>query len=374
MKITLIAAAAFCAFFVHDASAQPGKRDHRKRKGEPAPAAVEVRSMTPSSGAPGAAIHISGVGLPDNATITIGRRKVQATKAGRRGKGNLGFVVPNNIRPGVHKVSIDVGGVVIDVGNFEVTAGGGTASPPVAPIAVGEPHPHNTPAPAKRAPRKRWSSFGFPVVNSYFPAKGDAGTKVTINGANFNSNLEVFLGDTKIAGAKITPTTITFKVPKRASDGVITVRGAGKRRALAVGQFNVVKFDYMAERKKREQERRKAAEEAWKQRQKQLAKDRAARLKALQAREAELAASREQRRAQRQAEMRARFKAAFLADEETQAEMALHAERLARLQRMLRLAEANSDGKLVVRIEIAVTRENERHDNRMAALEAAFKL
>jgi hypothetical protein len=36
------------------------------------------------------------------------------------------------------------------------------------------------------------------------------------------------------------------------------------------------------------------------------------------------------------------------------------------------LAEVKANGKLVVRIEMAQTRENDRHDQRMAALKSGF--
>lgn len=387
MRLMLIAVAACCTLYAQQVSAQPIKKDHRDRKVAPMPPpAPQVRAVMPKAGAPGATVTLRGIGLPPNATVMIGKRKVQAAAPGGRGA-VLQFAVPERMRPGVHKVSVELNGAMVDVGTFEVTADATTGAPvpppvadppmpppPPAPIAVGEPRPDRARVPSKRPDRKRWASYQFPVVNRYGPAKGDAGTQVTIHGANFTPALEVFLGDAKITGATIKPNVITFKVPRGASDGVITVRGAGNRRALAVGQFEVIKFDFRAAQKQRQEERRKAAEEAWKQRQKELAKDRAARMRALQEREAALAASREQRRLERLAEIRAQFKAAFLADEMTQAEMALHAERLARLQRMVRLAEANADGKLVVRIEIAIAKENDRHGSRMATLEAAFQV
>lgn len=50
----------------------------------------------------------------------------------------------------------------------------------------------------------------------------------------------------------------------------------------------------------------------------------------------------------------------------------LHAQRVAELERMREVAELSSNGKLVVRIGIAQAREDERHEQRMAALKAAF--
>jgi hypothetical protein len=384
---TMLIAAACCALLVQQADAQPIKKDHRRKAppaAEPAPPAppptkMQLRGMQPATGAAGTTVSIRGRGLPDSATVIIGKQRVQATRSGRRDK-SLTFVVPTTVQPGARRVSLEIDGALVQVGDFQVAAAADPVvappPPPPRPIAVGEPHPNtppNTRVPSRRPQRKRWASYEIPVVSSYWPATGAGGTAVTIVGANFTPQLQVFIGNAQITGAAITPTSIAFKIPADAASGVITVRGAGNRRALAVGQFEVAKIDPMREWKKREQERLAAAQSAWKERRKNLAKDRAARAKALEEREAALAASREQRRAARLAEIRAQFQAAFLADENTQAALTLHAERLARLQRMVRLAEANDDGKLVVRIEVAMARENDRHTQRMAALEAAFQ-
>jgi hypothetical protein len=71
--------------------------------------------------------------------------------------------------------------------------------------------------------------------------------------------------------------------------------------------------------------------------------------------------------------LRARWAQSFLAGEEVQAELALHAERVARLERMRRLAEADDRGPLVIRVRVAIDREAERHESRMTTLEAAFR-
>jgi hypothetical protein len=72
--------------------------------------------------------------------------------------------------------------------------------------------------------------------------------------------------------------------------------------------------------------------------------------------------------------MRKRWQRQFLASPEVQAEMALHAQRAARLERMRRLAEVDDREKLVVRIEILLEREDERHDRRMGFLKATLKI
>ncbi len=221
---------------------------------------------------------------------------------------------------------------------------------------------------------KRWSAYEIPVVKRYWPNKGKAGTTVTVLGANFGPELAVHYGETAIADAKITPTAITFAVPAGAANGMITARGE-RRRPLAIGAFEVeATYDAKAERKRRREERRVLAESNWKKRKEGLATDRDARLIALQEREAALQESRDARRAERRASIRGNFQAAFLADEATLAELALHAERTARLERMQRLAEANDSGKLIIRIDVAIAEENDRHTGRMATLKTAFQV
>jgi hypothetical protein len=222
----------------------------------------------------------------------------------------------------------------------------------------------------RRRPQ-HWRNYEMPVVNRYWPAMGAAGTTVTIDGANFTPELAVFIGDTQVTGATTTPTSVTFAVPEGTVEGLISLRG--DRRAIAVGNFKVAQYDARAERKKRRAERRKSAEADWKRRKKDISKNREERLQRLEEREAALSASRDERREIRHAEIRAEFDARFLADPNTVAALAMHAERLARLQRMERLAEANDDGKLMVRITVALADENERHESRIITLKGAFE-
>jgi 23S rRNA pseudoU1915 N3-methylase RlmH len=124
----------------------------------------------------------------------------------------------------------------------------------------------------------------------------------------------------------------------------------------------------VAAARRRADEERRQAEQAWAERQKQLAKDRAARLAAIEQHHRELDETREQRRAEREREIRAKWDAAFLADADTQAELTLHAQRTAELARMREVAELSGNGKLVVRIGVAQSREDDRHQARMTAL------
>jgi hypothetical protein len=212
-----------------------------------------------------------------------------------------------------------------------------------------------------------------PVVSSYWPVKGKAGSKVIIRGKNFPNDAQVLLGGNPVTGAKIGADKIVFVIPAAAASGAITVR-AGGRRELPVGAFEVAAtYDPVAEQKRIEEEQRKAAEAAWNARQTQLAKDRAAREALIKQRREDLERTREERRAKRVAEIQAKWNAAFLADADTQAELTLHAQRVAEIERMRDIVDINGNAKLAVRIEIAQTREDQRHQQRMDALHTSFQ-
>jgi hypothetical protein len=228
------------------------------------------------------------------------------------------------------------------------------------------------PPPMQQPGRRRWR-LERPVVSSYWPIKGKAGSRIIIRGKNFPPTAQVTFAGQPVTGARITPEQIVFMVPAGAATGAISVR-AGGRRELLVGQFEVAAaFDPIAEQKRLDEERRKAAEAAWAARQQQLAKDRAAREAAMRAMQEERAATRERRRAERIAALQAKWQRAFLADEDTQDELTLHAQRVAELTRAQEVAELSTNGKLVVRIQVLQGREDQRHQERMAALEASFK-
>jgi IPT/TIG domain/WXXGXW repeat (2 copies) len=224
-----------------------------------------------------------------------------------------------------------------------------------------------------RRPRREWK-LERPVVSSYWPARGKEGTRIMIRGRNFPKDAMVVWAGAPVRAARVTEDQIVFQVPPGSASGPIAVR-TGRGRDLAVGTFEVAAaYDPEAEAKKLEEERRKKAEAAWIERQKQLAKDRAAREAAWRQREEERARNREQRRAERAAALRAKWDRAFLADAETQDELTLHAQRVAELVRMREVAELSSNGKLAVRIDIAQAREDDRHEQRMAALKAGFQI
>jgi len=229
----------------------------------------------------------------------------------------------------------------------------------------------NGPGPNHR-PRREWK-LERPLISNYWPAKGKPGTTIVIRGMNFPKDATVMWGGRELRGVKVKDDELRVVVPPDAVTGIVSVR-AGRGRDLAVGTFEVAAaFDPIAEQRRIEEESRKRAEAAWADRQRALAKDRAAREAAWKTRWQEREANRDQRRADREAEIRGRYARAFLADAETQDELTLHAQRVAELTRMSDIADIKADGKIAVRIGVLRSREDERHEQRMAALDASFR-
>jgi hypothetical protein len=213
----------------------------------------------------------------------------------------------------------------------------------------------------------------LPVVSSYWPPRGKSGQRVVIRGRNFPNDAQVMWNGTAVTAARVQGDQIMFEVPAGATSGDITLRRAHGRE-LPIGRFEVATTgDPEADARKADEERRKQAETAWAARQKELAQDRAARQTAWQKQQDEQDATRDQRRDQRMAEIRAKWEASFLSDADTQSELTLHGQRIAQLQRAKEIAELKADAKLGVRIDVALAKENDRHTQRMSALEAAFR-
>lgn len=217
--------------------------------------------------------------------------------------------------------------------------------------------------------RREWK-VEHPVVTSYTPLKGEVGSKVVIRGQHFSKDMHVVWGTTEIPGAVVTENTVEFTVPKGAANGTVYLRGGGLGRDLVIGDYEVAKFDKDAWHKA-DEDRRKEAEKDWKER--KIEKDKAKRDAELAAAEAEAEKTREKRREDELNGIRKAYERAFLADPATVAELQLHAERTAKLQRIQALAADANDEKLGIRAGVDIKREDSRHDQRMAALKAAFK-
>jgi uncharacterized repeat protein (TIGR03803 family) len=62
-----------------------------------------------------------------------------------------------------------------------------------------------------------------PVISSFSPAKGKAGTSITLTGANFTEATNVQFGGTYVGFKILSDTSLTFTVPAGAKSGKITV-------------------------------------------------------------------------------------------------------------------------------------------------------
>ncbi|HEX4417229.1 MAG TPA: IPT/TIG domain-containing protein [Kofleriaceae bacterium] len=209
-----------------------------------------------------------------------------------------------------------------------------------------------------------------PMISSYWPPRGRIGSRIVIHGRNFPDDTAVLWNGSQINGARVGPDEIVVAVPPRATSGMLSLRAG--RRELFVGNYEVADYDAALEARRLADAARLKAEQDWADRQRSLAKDRAARQAAFDQQVQDEINTREQRRQDRLRELRAKWEAAFLADPDTQSELALHAQRVADLQRMKEVAELSENGKLVVRIGVASSREDQRHEDRMTALHGAF--
>jgi hypothetical protein len=210
-----------------------------------------------------------------------------------------------------------------------------------------------------------------PIVIDFWPREGAPGTQVTVQGRRFSPDLQILFGDEVIAPTRRDDNMLTFTVPRHNGVAPISLRGQGWRD-LAVGTFNVSRRDWARERERWRAERQRSAERWWAERQRRLARSAAEREQAMRAEEERLAREREARRERRRAALRARWERRLLAQEDVRAELALHAERTARLERMQRLAESGEYGSLSVRIRLLIEFEDARHQQRMDDLKAAY--
>lgn len=209
-----------------------------------------------------------------------------------------------------------------------------------------------------------------PTVGSFWPAKGKVGTRVVIRGRNFTPDTKVMWGPDEVRAARVSDDKIEFQVPPNATSATIILKSHG--RDLIVGNYEVANYDAQAEEQRIAAERQAAAQAAWSAQQAKYAKDEAARRSAMEQHWQEMEANREQRREQRLQEIRAKWQAAFLADQDTQDELTLHAQRVAELTRAKDVATVANNQKLGVRIDVALAKENDRHEQRMSALQTAF--
>jgi hypothetical protein len=348
-----------------EAGRMPVRPDDQRRRRLPRP------DFAPTGGPAGTEVVIRGRTLGPVTEVLFGGAKVAFRRAGRD---EIRFVVP--AQAGARRVPI----VLVDAdgrGPIGVFDYGTSAEAPTTPDGdQPAPPPDGIGDPVRPAgvvtghANRRWREI--PMVTDFSQNGGPSGDQVTIYGRHLGPEMRVIFGDEEIPSTLVGDRMITFVVPAGAPSRRIALEGGGRR--LLVGHYTSGRPDTFVAPAERARTRRQRAEAMWKQaRDASRTATRAEREAALVEREAALAASRATRRREQVDALRARWAQSFLAREEVQAELALHAERVARLERMRRLAEAGDRGPLVIRVRVAIDREAERHESRMKTLEAAFR-
>ena len=166
----------------------------------PAPDPPVVSSFTPTSGAVGTTVTITGVNFSDMPSENeVGFGGVMAAEPTSASTTSLTILVPSGARTG--SISVAVGGQTgTSSENFTVTA----------------------PAPAPDPP----------VVSSFTPTSGAVGTTVTITGVNFSDmpleNEVRFGGVMAAAPTSASTTSLTVLVPSGARTGSISVAVGGQ--------------------------------------------------------------------------------------------------------------------------------------------------
>jgi hypothetical protein len=206
-----------------------------------------------------------------------------------------------------------------------------------------------------------------PVISHFAHQVGPRNT-VVVRGFNLPGDATIRIDGIDVTPQMREPNAIVFQVPANVQGGPIFLRSPSLDRPLYVGEFARRSETWQAETNALKRRRWRVAENAWRQRKHNLDRSRAQRETARGIREDEMRRSRAERRRNSIAGYRTRWQASFLRAPETRAEMALHSRRMARLWRMLRLAESLGRDKMVVRVDVAMARERQRHRGRMAAL------
>ncbi len=158
----------------------------KKEEPTPTPAALPtIASFSPGSGAPGAAITVTGTNLTGTTTVTVGGAAASFTVVNAT---TLTLLVPTTGQTGAIVVT--------------TTAGTATSSTSLTVL------------PAQ------------PVVaiTGISPASAAPGNAVTLTGTNFTGATALSIGNTPVPGfVVVNATTITFVVPVAASTGPISV-------------------------------------------------------------------------------------------------------------------------------------------------------
>jgi len=161
---------------------------------------VLLQAVDPPAGPLGSTVTLRGTGFePDPARLSV-RLGPQVVRPTRNSTTEIVFTVPRNSRGGTITVEAD--------GRQPVSS--------TQPFAITVP----------------------PVVTSVVPAAAAPGSRITIRGRNFGSDIAtvgVTIGALTCPTSAVTPTTVECQVPEGAQTGPLTVRvvNAGEGRARA---------------------------------------------------------------------------------------------------------------------------------------------
>lgn len=170
-------------------------------------AAPAISGFSPSSGNVGATVTIDGTSfypLPENNIVTFNGTQASITAATAT---SLTVTVPDGVS-----------------GNITVTTPGGTAISSNT-FAITSPEGSN------------------PVVKSFTPLRGMAGTSVTIDGRNFDAipgnNIVAFNGTVAVVSPGSTATRLAVTVPAGATGGPITITNPAGITARSSSSFTI---------------------------------------------------------------------------------------------------------------------------------------
>lgn len=252
------------------------------------PATLLITSFTPTSGAPGTVVTVTGRGLQCVSRVTVGGAAATQITTAIGNPTSMSFTVPSDAVTGALTLTSPAGsasanerftvtvpapsisgfspasgapGTVITVqgsnltGASSVSIGGvaatftvnrdGTVSvtvPSVAPTGVIS---ITTPGGTATSGRTTFTVLpAAPTITSFSPTTAAPGATVTITGTNLTGASSVTIGGVPAASfTVVSPTTITFVVPTRAGNGAITVTTPGgqatSRNTLIVNPASV---------------------------------------------------------------------------------------------------------------------------------------
>lgn len=171
-------------------SVRRGDKSYPARGGFTVLHAPKVASLQPKQGPPGETVMVSGEHFMPRSRVLLSGRKLRIVK--RKPPHDLWVKIPRGARTG-RMVVVTPAGSARSKDNFTVTA--------------------------------------YSRVKTFFPLKGVPGTKVRVDGANFQYVTAVLLGKHQVKQTQVTPNRLYFVVPDKASSGRISVKSFGKRVA-----------------------------------------------------------------------------------------------------------------------------------------------